>query len=159
MAFPVFVGLTIIAMLTFVVARKPVHLFEIIVLWCTSLQIVDNYIGLLGDDYKLIIPSSDVLGFLAFDSIRSFLVPAVSIPAIGFASTRRRAAAKWAAGAVLVAVLVGIELLAERMNVLDFAPSWRRWWSVAFWTGYVIAMFAIRALYRKVLRKEVNGLP
>ena len=156
MAVVVFWSISILIALAFSVTRRKIHLFEGIVIWCILVQIQNNFMGMFSINFHLMELSMDKWTFLAYDSIRSIIIPLAMIffleQCTSASSVERKAV--WWVSAILC--FTGLEYCAELLGVLTHSKKWRLWWSISFYTALVSITYGAFKLLRHIARREVK---
>ncbi|MDF2962517.1 MAG: hypothetical protein K0S39_4252 [Paenibacillus sp.] len=156
MAIIIFGSLAILLATSFAVTKRKIHLFEGIVLWCFLLSIQNNFVWLFSLNFKLVELSRDITNYLAYDSIRSVIVPLLTILFLELNLYVNEVWKKTLSWAGIIMLLVGIEYMAELLDILVHSEEWKLWWSFANWTSNVGLSFAVHKSIRYVARKDVK---
>lgn len=156
MAIVVFSSIAILFSVSFVVTRRRIHLFEGIVIWCVLQQIQNNYSGILSEDYELIVVSTKVAEFLAYDIMRCVIVPLSIFLFLEKTMTEHGVWRKIWNWIVIIIVLVGIEHFAEALGILAYSNKWTLGWVFAYWTTVVALSYAAFKIFRMIAKKEVR---
>jgi hypothetical protein len=153
MAAVVLLSIALLVLLTFSVTKRKIRLLEGIIVWCTLQILQNNSIWLFGMNMKLMELPANMRDFVAYDSIRSIIVPIVIILFLEAVSTGvfRTKIVSWL---VVVSLLTGIQYFAQWMKILVLGEEWKLWMSIADWTHIVVLTYLIFVWIRRLARKE-----
>lgn len=153
MAAVVLLSIAFLVLLTFSVTKRKIRLFEGIIVWCTLQIIQNNSIWIFGLNMKLMELPTNLRDYVAYDSIRSIIVPIVImlfLETVSISALRKKIVS-WL---VVVALLVGIQYFAQWMKVLALSDRWKLWMSFADWTHVLVLAYVIFLWIRRIERKE-----
>ncbi|MDQ0113730.1 hypothetical protein [Paenibacillus harenae] len=156
MALVVFCSISVLLLLSYSVTKRRLHLFERIVIWVFVLLLQNNFIWMMGLNYKLVELSHHWLQFLVYDSIRSIIVPICMMLYLELHEYLDRKRTKGLIGVLFIMGFVGIEYLAEWLGVLSHSGNWSVWYSVANWVFNVLLTLLVFKRIRFMARKEVT---
>ncbi|MDF2958722.1 MAG: hypothetical protein K0S39_457 [Paenibacillus sp.] len=155
MAIVVFWSISVLFILSFSVTRRRIHLFTGMILWCLIIHAQNIFLGMVGINFKLMKLSDHLANFLAFDSIRSVIIPISIIIFLEQTSSKSGVWKKTACWVGVIFLLVGVEYLAEGLDVLTHSEKWKLWWSFAFYTALVSLAFIVHKLISHIAQREV----
>lgn len=154
MAFSVFFSLTIILLVSFVAIEKKLHLFEILYMWMVIIFIHHTFLAVTVLNLKLVELPGYGANYWTLVFNRITLIPILIIwfmdKNLSLNFTKRLFFIPFA-----VCVLVGIEYLAEFLNVFNHS-RWKLWWSFIEWGVILLLVYVSWIWYRKILIKEMN---
>lgn len=155
MAAVVLLSIALLVLLTFAVTKRKIRLLEGIIVWCT-LQILQNHsIWLFGMNMKLMKLTTNMRDYVAYDSIRSIIIPIVILLFLETVSEGAlwKKIVSWLA---VVSLLTGIQYFAHWMKLLVFSDRWKLWMSIADWTQIVALTYILYLWIGHLARKEGN---
>ncbi|WP_102347282.1 hypothetical protein [Bacillus sp. Marseille-P3661] len=154
MAFSIFFALTVIINLTYAVSKKNLHLFEIFFIWMVTNIIHHNFMTIFALNMEMINFNSHSTSYWTMALIRVFLIPVLIIwyiDKIQGAKNREN----WIMLFILIPLLIGIEYLANLLNVYDFV-KWNLFYSIIEWVVILLLISYLSTSFRKILRKEMS---
>lgn len=154
MAFSTFFALTVIINLTYAVSKKNLHLFEIFFIWMVTNIIHHNFMTIFALNMEMINFNSHSTSYWTMALIRVFLIPVLIIwyiDKIQGAKNREY----WIMLFILIPLLIGIEYLANLLNVYDFV-KWNLFYSIIEWVVILLLISYLSTSFRKILRKEMS---
>lgn len=155
MALTVFGSISVLLLLSIVVARRKIHLFEGIILWSFIVSLQNCLIWMMSLNYKLFELSHNLANFWAFDCIRSVIAPVSIMIFIQQLTLVTNTWRKMLYGIKLILILVGSEYAAELLHVIHYSEQWKMWWSFAIWTSIVLFSCVIHKYVSSVARKDL----
>ncbi len=154
MAFSIFFALTVIINLTYAVSKKNLHLFEIFFIWMVINIIHHNFMTIFALNTEMINLNSSSTSYWTMALIRVFLIPVLIIWYIDKtqeANNRNN----WIILFILIPLLIGIEYLANLLNVYDLV-KWNLFYSIIEWVVILLIIFFLSTIFRKILKKEMS---
>ncbi|MFB4168244.1 hypothetical protein [Virgibacillus sp. JSM 102003] len=154
MAFSIFFALTVIINLTYAVSKKNLHLFEIFFIWMVINIIHHNFMTIFALNMEMINLNSSSTSYWTMALIRVFLIPVLIIWYIDNtqgANNRNN----WFILFILIPLLIGVEYLANLLNVYDF-EKWNLFYSIIEWVVILLIISFLSTIFRKILRKEMS---
>jgi hypothetical protein len=155
MAIVVFGSISVLFLLTFSITKRRLHLFEGMCIWCFILHLQNIFLGVAGIDFGLLKLSRKLVNFFPYDSIRGVIVPLLILFFLEQSSSESGLWRKTVCWVSVILLLVGIDYLAERLDVLSHSEKWKLWWSFAYYTALVTLAFMVQRLIRHIARREV----
>ncbi|NHN35493.1 hypothetical protein [Paenibacillus agricola] len=155
MAFSIFFSITVIMNISYAVSKKNLHLFEIIFIWMVVSIIHHNFMSIFALNMGMFDFGKQPTHYWTMALIRVFLVPLLIIWYLDRSLEGGHPYKKWAWLPVGISILVGIEYLANALNVYNF-NQWKLWWSFAEWFVIFLLVNYPWIWYRKLLRKEMG---
>lgn len=155
MAIVIFLSISILFVVSALVTRRSIHLFEGIILWCFLLHIHNNFVGIVGIDYQLFTISEKTENFLSYDLIRTVIVPLSIILFLELNSSMHELWKKLLCWFMIIHLFIGIEYFSAMLGVLSHSKKWNVGWSYISWTATVLLAFWFHKLIRYIARKEV----
>lgn len=155
MAIVIFLSISILFVVSVSATRRSIHLFEGIILWCFLLHIHNNFVGIVGIDYRLFTISNKPGNFFSYDIIRTVIVPLSIILFLELNSSIYGTWKKLLCWFGIIHLLIGVEYFAEMLGVLSYSEKWSLGWSYVSWTATVLLAFWFHKLIRYIARKEV----
>ncbi|MBB6694861.1 hypothetical protein H7B90_26030 [Cohnella xylanilytica] len=145
----------VLLLLSFFITRRRIGLLEGIVLWCFLLGIQNQYIWITELNLRWVQVSDQWMGALAYDGIRSAIVPFSMMLALEWSDRLpgRLRPLVWVGFGSLFA---GIEIAAESLGVVIYGEKWKLWWTFAVWTAVAVLSAAALSLVRSLARKDVR---
>jgi hypothetical protein len=136
-------------------SKKNLHLLEMIFIWMIVNIIHHNIMTIFALNIGIIDYGKDAAQPWTMVLIRAFLKPLLIIWILDRSLEGGRLYKKWAWLPIGISILVGIEFLANALNVYYFI-QWKVWMSFAEW--FVIFLLAnyLWIWFRKLLRKEMG---
>jgi hypothetical protein len=154
MAFSIFFSLTIILMISFVVTKKNLHLFEIFFMWMIINLIHHNFLTVIAVNLRMFDFAEHKANYWTLVFFRVFLIPLLII--WYFDSTLSvNPYKKWAWLPVGILILAGVEYLSDVLNVFRHT-HWKFWWSFIEWFVIFLLVNYSWIWYRNLLRKEME---
>lgn len=154
MAFSIFFALTVIINLTYTVSKKNLHLFEIFFIWMVINIIHHNFMTIFALNMEMINFNSNSTSYWTMALIRVFLIPVLIIWYIDKTQGARNRK-NWIMLFILIPLLIGIENLANLLNVYDFV-KWNLFYSIVEWVVILLIISFLSTSFRKTLRKEMS---
>lgn len=154
MAFSLFFSLTVILLISFVVTKKKLHLFEIMFMWMIVIIIDHNVLTVTALNMGIVDFSDRPANYWSLALIRIFLFPLLIVWYFD-TTLSEKPFRKWAWLPLGIVTLTGLEYLADVVNVCKHT-RWNLWWSFIEW--FLIFMLVNYSWigYRNLLRKEVG---
>ncbi|MBB3110602.1 hypothetical protein FHS18_002669 [Paenibacillus phyllosphaerae] len=156
MGITVFASLAVLSLLTFTVFLRRIHLFEAILVWGLLVFLHSNFLWLVGMNGKYIDIDESVSMILAITVMSKIVVPILVFHAFAISLMFRKAVVKLVVFVLLVGVLLGMDGLAVRLNVMAFSPEWKIGYSILYRGGTVAVAFAAWQWIRTVARREIR---
>jgi len=154
MAFSIFFALTVIINLTYAVSKKNLHLFEIFFIWMVTNIIHHNFMTIFALNMEMINFNSSSTSYWTMALIRVFLIPVLIIWYIDKTQgTKNRK--NWMILFILLPLLIGIEYLANLLNVYDFV-KWNLFYSIIEWVAILLLIYYLSTSFRKILSKGMS---
>lgn len=154
MAFSIFFALTVIINLTYAVSKKNLHLFEIFFIWMVLNIIHHNFMTIFALNMEMIHFNSNPTSYWTMELIRVFLIPVLIMWYIDKTqgSNNRN---NWIILFILLPLLIGIEYLANLLDVYDFV-KWNLFYSTIEWVVILLIISFLSTIFRKILRKDMS---
>jgi hypothetical protein len=154
MAFPIFFSLTIILMISFVVTKKNLHLFEILFMWMIINVIHHNFLTVAAVNLRMFDFADNIANYWTLVLVRVFLIPLLIIWYFD-KTLSANPCKKWTWLPAGILILAGVEYLADVLHVFRHT-RWKFWWSFIEW--FVIFLLVNYSLiwYRNLLRMELK---
>jgi hypothetical protein len=153
-AFAIFFVLTIILMISFVVTRKNLQLFEIFFMWMVINIIHHNFLTVAALNLQMFDFGEYPANYWALVFIRVFLFPLLIIWYFDI-TLAEKPYKKWGWLPFGILALIGVEYLADVLDVYRHT-RWNYWWSSIEWFVIFLLVNYSWIWYRTLLRKEKN---
>ncbi|EPZ42367.1 hypothetical protein N007_15115 [Alicyclobacillus acidoterrestris ATCC 49025] len=151
LAFSCFCSLSIILIITFVVTKKHLHLFEIMFIWMCAMIIDHNVMTVVTLNLGMYQFTDSPSDYLALTLVRIVILPLLIV--WYFDITSVKAYQKWIWLPAGIAVLIGVEYLSDVLGVFE-RTRWNLWWSVIEWFVVFVVLNYAWLWYRNMLRRE-----
>ncbi|RAP76424.1 hypothetical protein [Paenibacillus montanisoli] len=155
MAFSIFFSITVIMNISYAVSKKNLHLFEIMFVWMVVNIIHHNFMTVFALNMGMFDFGKYPSQYWTMALIRVFLIPLLIIWYLDKSLDGGSTYKKWTRLPVGISILVGIEYLANALNVYHF-NQWKLWWSFAEWFVIFLLINYPWIWFRKLLRKEMG---
>jgi hypothetical protein len=155
MAFSIFFSITVITNISYAVSKKNLHLFEIMFIWMVVNIIHHNFMTVFALNMGMFDFGKYQNQYWTMALNRVFLIPLLIIWYFDKSLDGGITYKKWTWLPVGISILVGIEYLANALNVYHF-NQWRLWWSFAEWFVIFMLVNYPWIWFRKLLRKEMG---
>jgi hypothetical protein len=152
MAFSIFFAITVILLISFVVTRKNLHVFEILFLWMVIIIIHHNFFTVAAVNLHLFDFGGHLERYWSLVFIRVFLIPLLMIWCFD-RTLAEKAHKKWGWLALGILALTGLEYLSDVLLVFR-RMAWNYWWSLMEWIVIFLLVEYSWIWYRGLLRKE-----
>lgn len=154
MAISIFLSITIILLISFVAIKNNLHLFEMIFIWMVMIIIHHNFFTVVAVNMKMYDFAEHPAHYWTLVFNRVFLLPLLIIWYFD-RTLPLPALKKWMWLPVIVAILIGVEYLAEVLKVFEHT-RWKRWWSIIEWLAILLAVYLPWIWFRKLLGREMK---
>lgn len=153
MAFSIFLSITVIAMISFIVTKKNLHLFEIMFIWMIAIIIDHNFMTVVAANLGMYEFAHNPSRYWALSLVRIILFPLLIV--WYFDKTAARKHTKWICLPFGIGLLIGLEYLCDVLNVFNHT-HWKLWWSLIEWFIVFLVLNYAWLWYRNTLRREMN---
>jgi hypothetical protein len=141
-------------MISFVVTKKNLHLFEIFFMWMIINLIHHNFLNVVAVNLRMFDFAGNIANYWTLVFVRVFLIPLLMI--WYFDKTLSvNPYKKWAWLLVGILILAGVEYLADVLNVFRHT-RWKFWWSFIEWFVTFLLVNYSWIWYRNLLKKEME---
>ncbi|MGZ4134700.1 MAG: hypothetical protein ACXVC1_05365 [Tumebacillaceae bacterium] len=155
MVISIMLVLNLIVLYSFLVSKKHLHLFEIMVLWMTFTFLRMDYNAVLSLNLGLLTNSQKLSYIWAMYFDRQMLFPIPQVWYVSAYSGAHSLARKIVLFVIVVALLTGLSYLAVTSGMVSFT-KWRIWWEAIYWVCSLFVGIGLMHWFRKFLYKEVN---
>lgn len=139
-----------VAFVFFSFQKKRLSPVEILLYWCISSLLLQNYAAIQTMNLKSSFIPNELGLELAHFLNRTVLCPILSLIFVNLYCATRNASVKWICLAGYVALATGLEWLFGVMNVFVHV-WWRMSWSALFWLAQSLLLIGITKLIRRKL--------
>jgi hypothetical protein len=154
MAFSIIFCITVILFISFVSTKKNLHLFEIFFMWMIINIIHHNFLTVIAVNLHMFDFAEKPANYWALVFMRVFLIPLLII--WYFDQTLSvKPYKKWAWLPVGILILLGVEYLADFLNVYRHT-RWKLWWSLIEWFVIFLLVNYSWIWWRNLLKKEMD---
>lgn len=136
-------------------ANRRLHPLETVMSWIIASMVFQNYTALFYMNFELIMIPEKLSLELAHLLNRLVLYPVCLLLYLNRYASLPSLLGKSAWTAASVLFFTGFEWLAHWQHVLIHVPEWKLWWSLAFWTLFVLVNLLVHKLFRHRLNKEL----
>lgn len=154
--FNFFFSLTLILVTLYVTIPKRLHLFEILFSWFIYLVVHGTFLAIIILNYKLIEVNTNLFLLWTYVVNRFFLMPLLVIWLLDLYVSVRAFLLKMILTGIVIAILTGIEYLADWLGVIYHAEPWQVWWAIVQWAALIVIVYLFNLWFRNVFEKEVR---
>jgi len=140
---------------TYAMSKKNLYLFEIIFIWMVVNIIHHNFMTIFALNMGMFDFGKNPAQYWTMALNRVFLIPLLIIWYLDRSLDGNRPYKKWSFLPVIISILVGIEYLANALNVYNF-NQWKLWWSFIEWFVIFLLVNYVWVWFQKLLRKEMG---
>lgn len=147
-----YIVLNVIVIVLFTKKKKNLHSLEILVYWCVSTYLFQNFSAVCYMNFKTIyIPDKLTLELSHFVN-RIILYPILMVTFLHYFLLLSSLLKKLLLIICSIFLLAGLEWFADYLGVVNHI-NWPIWWSFAYWLTSLLFLIGFMKLFRKILYK------
>ncbi|RAP76019.1 hypothetical protein [Paenibacillus montanisoli] len=143
-----------ILIVTFFATEKSLHLLELIFGWLLVVILHDAYFTLVSLNLKMVVPSMRLSDFFVRIFAHKFITPTIVVWAVDLMNSSRLARHKWSWYLFFTALLILLNMMLRRLDILKDASIWEPWVTFSKAPLLIAAAWLAMLAYRRVLGKD-----